>query len=385
MVEPMPEEPTTSRPQTFTRDLEDTRRALESWLAARRPDTNGVRIPQLDIPPTNGMSTETLLFDAVFDEEGVERTEPLVARVAPDPANVPVFREYDLEGQFQIMRQVALHTSVPVPRVHWLERDRGVLGAPFFVMERRYGVVPPDLMPYPFGGNWLFDAPREQQAALQRATIAVIAELHAIDAPETAFPQLDLDRPEPTAFGRHVGDWTEYYDWIVADGLRSPLLERALARIHDTWPAHESPAVFNWGDARVGNVMYRDFRPIAVLDWEMAALSPRELDLSYCVYIHWMFQDAVQRYGGGAGAGMPHFMRPSDALTEYERITGYAPRDFEFYALWNATRYGMISARIGRRSAFFAESPVPDDPDDMIMNRDAIERMLAGTYWKEID
>jgi aminoglycoside phosphotransferase (APT) family kinase protein len=171
----------------------------------------------------------------------------------------------------------------------------------------------------------------------------------------------------------------------VADGLRSPLLERALAAIQDQWPKQESTAVFNWGDARIGNIMYRDFRPIAVLDWEMAALSPRELDLSYCVYIHWMFQDAVQRYGGGAGAGMPHFMRPSDALTEYERITGYTPRDFEFYALWNAVRYGMISARIGRRSAYFAEAPVPDDPDDMMMNRDAIERMLAGTYWKEIE
>ena len=45
----------------------------------------------------------------------------------------------------------------------------------------------------------------------------------------------------------------------------------------------------------------------------------------------------------------------------------------------------MISARIGRRSAYFAETPVPDDPDEMIMNRDAIERMLAGTYWKEVD
>ena len=93
-----------------------------------------------------------------MDEEGAERTEPFVARVAPDPANVPVFREYDLEGQFDVMRQVALHTSVPVPRVHWLERDPAVLGAPFFVMEKRYGVVPPDLMPYPFGDNWLFDA-----------------------------------------------------------------------------------------------------------------------------------------------------------------------------------------------------------------------------------
>jgi len=371
----------TERPQTFTRDLDDTRRALEGWLATRRPDAEHVRIATLDIPATNGMSTETLLFDAVWTEDGRERVEPLVARVAPDPVNVPVFRAYDLEGQFEIMRKVALHTLVPVPRVHWLERDAAVLGAPFFVMEKRYGVVPPDLMPYPFGDNWLFDASRDQQRAVQNATIAVIAELHGIPEPERMFPFLDLDRPEPTAFGRHVGDWGAYYDWIVADGLRSPLLERALAYIQDNWPESESTAVFNWGDSRIGNVMYRDFRPIAVLDWEMAALSPRELDLSYCVYIHWMFQDAIERYGG-VGSGMPHFMRPEDALTEYERITGYTPRDFEFYALWNATRYGMISARIGRRSAYFAETPVPDDPDDMIMNRDAIERMLAGTYWK---
>jgi aminoglycoside phosphotransferase (APT) family kinase protein len=237
-------------------------------------------------------------------------------------------------------------------------------------------------MPYPFGGNWLFDATREQQRAVQDATLAVIAELHGITEPERKFPSIDLDRPEPTALGRHVGDWGAYYAWIIADGLRSPLLERALAHIHEHWPADVGPTVFNWGDSRIGNVLYRDFKPIAVLDWEMAALAPRELDLTYCVYIHWMFQDAIERYGG-AGAGMPHFMRPADALTEYERITGYTPRDFEFFALWNATRYGMISARIGRRAAYFAETPVPDDPDDMIMNRDAIERMLAGTYWKD--
>src|SRR5436190_15502325 len=184
----------TERPQTFTRDLEATRRALEDWLATRRPDAEHVRIAALDIPATNGMSTETLLFDAVWTEEGRDRVEPLVARVAPDPVNVPVFRAYDLEGQFEIMRKVAMHTSVPVPRVHWLERDPAVLGAPFFVMEKRYGVVPPDLMPYPFGGNWLFDASRDDQCAVQNSTIAVIAELHAIVEPERMFPFLDLDR-----------------------------------------------------------------------------------------------------------------------------------------------------------------------------------------------
>jgi aminoglycoside phosphotransferase (APT) family kinase protein len=376
------EPPRTDRPQTFTRDLEHTRSALEGWLAARRPDAASVHVSQLDIPATNGMSTETLLFDAVWVEDGTERTEPLVARVAPDPANVPVFRQYDLEGQFEIMRQVALQTTVPVPRVHWLERDPSVLGAPFFVMEKRYGIVPPDIMPYPYGGNWLYDATREQQAELQSRTIAVLAELHGIEAPEQRFPFLALDRPEPTAFARHVSDWTDYYNWIVADGVRSPLIERALAHLHEHWPETERAPVFNWGDARIGNVMYRDFRPIAVLDWEMAAIAPRELDVTYCVYLHWMFQEVVERFTGNADGGMPHFMRPDDVLTEYERVTGYTPRDFEFYALWNAIRYGMISLRIGARSAHFSDLPMPDDLDDMIMNRGGIEAMLEGTYWK---
>ena len=378
---PDAEQPVTERPQTLTRDLEETRQALEAWLGQRRPDVDAVRVSDLVIPATNGMSSETLLFDVAWVEEGAERVEPLVARVAPDPENVPVFRSYDLEGQFEVMRQVALHTSVPVPRVHWLEREPHVLGAPFFVMEKRSGVVPPDLMPYPFGDNWLFDASREEQRSLQDATIAVLAELHAIDEPARRLPFLDLDRPEPTALARHVGDWEDYYGWIVADGLRSPLLEACLAAFHDQWPADESGTVFSWGDSRVGNIMYRDFRPVAVLDWEMAALAPPELDLSYCIYLHRLFEDAAERYGG---PGMAHFMHRDDALGEYERLTGHTPRDFEWFAFWNAIRYGMISARIGRRAARFGEQPLPDDIDDVIMNRDALERMLAGTYWKEV-
>jgi aminoglycoside phosphotransferase (APT) family kinase protein len=375
------EVPVGDRPTTLTRDLGETRGGLERWLAARRPDVDAVRVSDLVVPGTNGMSSETLLFDAVWVEDGAERAEPMVARVAPDPQNVPVFREYDLAGQFEVMHQVALLTSVPVPRVHWLERSPDALGAPFFVMERRHGIVPPDLLPYPFGDNWLFDASRDDQRTLQDSTIAVLAALHAIEDPERRFPFLDLDRPEATALARHVGDWEDYYEWIVADGLRSPLLESCLAWLHEHWPTDDSGAVFNWGDSRVGNIMYRDFHPIAVLDWEMTAIAPPELDLSYCVYLHRMFEDAAARYGF---PGMPHFMTSDDALGEYERLTGHTARDFEWYVFWNATRYGMISARIGRRAARFGEQPIPDDVDDVIMNRDALERMLAGTYWNEL-
>jgi hypothetical protein len=29
----------------------------------------------------------------------------------------------------------------------------------------------------------------------------------------------------------------------------------------------------------------------------------------------------------------------------------------------------------------FGEKPKPDDADELVMNADAVESMLAGTYW----
>ena len=37
--------------------------------------------------------------------------------------------------------------------------------------------------------------------------------------------------------------------------------------------------------------------------------------------------------------------------------------------------------RTGARSVHFGEIERPATTDDLIMNRDAVERMLAGTYW----
>ena len=55
-----------------------------------------------------------------------------------------------------------------------------MLGTPFFLMDYVDGVVPPDVMPYTFGGNWFADAPAERQRELQDATVEVLAKLHSI-------------------------------------------------------------------------------------------------------------------------------------------------------------------------------------------------------------
>jgi aminoglycoside phosphotransferase (APT) family kinase protein len=136
--------------------------------------------------------------------------------------------------------------------------------------------------------------------------------------------------------------------------------------------------VLVWGDARIGNVMYRDFAPVGVFDWEMAALGPRELDLTWLVYAHCVFQDIAATYGLG---GMPEFLRYEDVAGSYERLTGHTPRDLEWFTVYSAVQYAIVFLRTGARSVHFGERETPDDVDDLILNREPLERMLSGSYW----
>ena len=366
-------------PQTSTRDPGEVAARLQAWLTKQLPARGAPQVSNLEIPSTNGLSSETVLFEATWDEASGTRQESLVARIAPEASAVPVFPIYDLERQFRVMQLVGEHSSVPVPRVYWSEPDPAPLGSPFFVMERIDGQVPPDILPYNFG-SWLSEGTPDQLATLEEATVGVLAELHAIDRPLERFAFLELDRPEPTALGRHVADQWSYYEWVVADGLRSPLLEACFAWLRKHWPQPEGDTVFSWGDSRIGNILYRDFTPAAVLDWEMAGLAPREVDLGWLIFMHRFFEEVAADYGL---PGMPELLRRDDVAARYESITGYTPRDLDFYTMYAATRHGIIMSRIARRAIHFGETTAPDDVDDMISHRRTLERMLAGSYWAD--
>src|SRR4051794_18805233 len=163
-----------------SRDPEALRARLQDWLRTRHPDA---RITALAGTSATGMSSDTLLFDAEWTADGSECREALVARLAPDPTDVPVFPAYDLTRQFDAVRVVAANSAVPVPVTYWNEPDPAPLGTPFFVMGQVAGQVPPDVMPYNFGDSWLFHATPGEQRKLQDATVDVLAELHTVAPP----------------------------------------------------------------------------------------------------------------------------------------------------------------------------------------------------------
>jgi aminoglycoside phosphotransferase (APT) family kinase protein len=361
-----------ARPSASQRDPERLRAQFEQWLSARQPNA---AVASASIPPSNGMSSETILIDAGWDGE----PHRLVVRIAPQPRTSPVFPHYDMRGQFLTLHRLRTQLNRPaVPAVLWCEHDPAPMGAPFFVMARVDGQIPPDLMPYNFG-SWVSDASPADRQRLQRNTIEQLGRVHA--AAPSDFPFLDRRRLGETALQAHVRHTAGYYEWARAGAARIPLIERGLHWLRQHWP-DESKPVLSWGDARVGNVIYQDFTPVALLDWEMASLGPRELDLGWMIFFHRFFEDLAH----GAGLpGLPDFLRRDDVAGTYADITGYRPADLDFYITYAALQHAIVMVRIRLRAIAFGQAEPPDDPDDMIMHRDALAAMLDGTYWKTRD
>jgi len=358
-----------------SRDPEDLRDGLRRSLVAHVPHGCDHDIVSIEGTSATGMSSETLVFEATWTEDDTRRVERLVARVAPSEEDVPVFPSYDMAGQFATICTVATETDVPVPPPRWFEPDPSLVGSPFFVMGFVEGQVPPDVLPYNFGDSWLYHASAEDQRRLQDSTVAILARLHALDAPERRFPHLVPSEQGGTPLQKHVANRAAWYRFAARDAGRSELIERGFSWLYDHWPNPESHPVLCWGDARIGNVIYRDFEPAAVLDWEMAAIAPRESDLAWLCYMHLMFEDHAAPIGL---PGMPHFLRLEDVAATYERMSGQAPRHLEWYMAYAAVQLGIVFLRTGHRQVTFGEREAPSGPDELLLNAPSLRRLTGG-------
>jgi len=369
--------PTDLKMQRSSRDSATVPGLLADWLAGLLPSGAEPEVVLHSGIDANGMSSETLIFDATWTEGGSRDTHEYVARVAPAPQDFPVFETYALEDQYEAMRLVGSLSDVPVPPVSFMEPTGSVLGTPFFLMDRVAGLIPQDVLPYNFGDNWLYDAGEADQRRLQDSTVATIAALHAIPDAATTFAFLDPHRPGATPLARNVARTRAWYDFAVADIGRSPTTERGLAwleaHLADAEAHGTGETVLCWGDSRIGNTIYEDFTPVAVLDWEMATIGPRELDVSWMVFAHQVFESITEVM---QLPGMPHFLREEDVLIAYEEVTGVALGDLTWFHVYNAVQWCIVFMRTGARQIHFGEIERPDDLESLMHHKGLMESIL---------
>jgi aminoglycoside phosphotransferase (APT) family kinase protein len=289
-------------------------------------------ITSLEAPGESGFSSETMLLDVAVGGE-VER---LVVKTKP--LGFKVFPEYDMHLQYRCMEAVGAHSDVPVPRMRWYEGDESVLGREFYAMDRVDGDVPTDNLPYTIQG-FLYEATPDQQLTLYRSSIETLADLHALDWRACGLDFLDRPALGATGFDQQLAYFVDYLAFAMEGEPHGPL-DDTLKWLVDHRPEETFDDRLNWGDSRIGNMMYRDFRPCAVLDWEMACIGPGEVDLAWMLYFFRFFSE---------GLGLPNLPGLPDTdvgIDVYEQRAGRAVQHFGYFSVWAGFRYAAILVRL---------------------------------------
>jgi aminoglycoside phosphotransferase (APT) family kinase protein len=336
--------------------------ALRRHLGPHLEGAADARVEAVEIPSANGMSNETVLFDATWDGPGGPRRERLAARV--QPSGPAVFPRYDLGLEYAVMSTLAEHTDVPVPRMFFHEPDAGLLGAPFLVMARVDGRVPSDDPPYTAGG-WVTELGAEQQATLHDNALRTLAGIHAVDLDRVGLRHLRA-HPEAGVAGQ-LTLWRDTFAW-AAEGDRNPTVEAALDWLADNQPADTGPDVLNWGDARIGNLLFDGSHSVtAVLDWEMLCVGPRELDLGWWLFMQRYYSEGLDL---PAPPGFPDHER---LAARYRELTGHDPAGLHFYEVLAGTRLAVLMHRAGKLMIAAGQLP----PDSTMTLSNPASQLLA--------
>jgi aminoglycoside phosphotransferase (APT) family kinase protein len=217
----------------------------------------------------SGHSNLTYLVRAA-EREYVLRRPPL-GPVAP--------KAHDMAREYAVLAAVGPHFP-EAPRVYRLCEDSSVLGAPFFLMERRKGFVIRDSVPVELASV------SEYGRRISEAFLDCMVRLHAIDINATGL--ISLGKPDGFLH-RQVAGWADR--WNRAKTTEVPEIECVIQWLITHMPAASAPALIH-NDYKLDNVMLESVGKVSgVLDWEMATVGDplADLGLTLC---YWCWADA---------------------------------------------------------------------------------------------
>lgn len=306
----------------------DTTR-LELYLRDRFPDPTGPLVVE-QFPA--GYSNLTYLV-RWGNREMVLRRPPFGSRVKT---------AHDMGREFRVLSQLSpVYPLAPQPFAYC--EDENVLGAPFYLMQRRQGIVlRRDVPP-----GAVLDA--DCLGRLSCTFIDQLANLHRLDYKAAGLA--DFGRPAGYV-QRQIAGWTRRYQTARIEA------EPAMDRVADWLERHlpdEQPAALIHNDYKYDNLMLdaQDItRVVAVLDWEMATLGDPLMDLGVTL-AYWVNPDdppvrQATAFGPTNRAGS---MTRRDLVERYASAVGRELPDMCFYYVYGLFKIAVIVQQIYARYA----------------------------------
>ncbi|PRP91357.1 putative aminoglycoside phosphotransferase [Enhygromyxa salina] len=321
--------------------------ALAAWLRTetRLLDDAAASVEILQFP--SGYSNLTYMLR-------LGETEVVLRR---PPFGNTVKTGHDMSREYSVLSKLApVYALAPKPLASC--EDEAVLGAPFYLMERRRGIIirrkPPRGM--------TIDEPTAR--ALSLALIDGLAELHAIDWRGIGLG--DFGRPEGYA-RRQVEGWTRRWDRAKTDEV--PKLDAVAKWLAETLPADADadPALIH-NDYKYDNVLLAlpeaepeaepeagtqreaPVRINAVLDWEMATIGSPRMDLGTTLG-YWVEAGDDPRLQGLAfgPTNLPGSLTRAELIERYQERSGIELSSGVYYRVFGLFKIAAIVQQIYAR------------------------------------
>ncbi len=299
-------------------------RQLEEYLRQSLP---GLPNGSLEVKQFSaGVSNLTYLL-RIGEWEAVMRRPPF----GPLPP-----KAHDMGREFRFLE--LLHPVFPLaPRPYLYCSDPGVLGAPFFIMERRKGIVLNDAFP----SNVKVD-----QALCRHLSYMVVdtlAELHQVDVKASGLDQFG----HPEGFvERQVRGWISRYERVKTD--EHPVVPKLTQWLLENIPTSGEVTLIH-NDFKLNNILFSaDLSSVqAVVDWEMATIGDPLFDLGVTLSYWVESRDSEWlRQGLPTVTVMQGFLNREEMAERYARRTGRDLSSLSFYVTFAYFKLAVVLQQI---------------------------------------
>lgn len=247
-------------------------------------------------------------------------------------------KAHDMEREFNVLSALhPVYQAAPKPLIFC--DDPSILGSPFFVMERRHGIVLDTA--FPTGTN----ATEELGRKISEMMVDKLVELHAIDYKKTAL----VEMVKPDGFlERQVQGWIGRYEKAKTSAIEE-------VSILTTWlqnniPESVEPTIIHY-DYKLNNAMFSpDYSEMTGLfDWEMTTVGDPLADVGAALS-YWMQADDPTMLLHGLGQPpitiQKGFFTREEFIARYAEKSGRDMANINYYSTFAYFKLAVICQQI---------------------------------------
>ena len=305
---------------------------LQGWLAGEKPEWRDIRVRPLNVTLGAGFSADIFFVDVDYVDPAGPQSQTLVVRRQPMDLEVVFGSSLALQGK--MMAALDARGDLPVPPWIGMHLDPDILGLPFLVMGKVEGECAKQKPNYNLEG-WLVEMSPAQRRQSFTNAVNAFASLATIDWRD-GFEFLAQPENGPPGLDQYVGA-LEAWHKAAGRGRAMPIVDAAMAYVRANMPNDAGVNVL-WGDPTPSNVMFSaDGQVNALIDWELAALGPAELDLAWWLYFDDLFG---RRFGITRLEGLP---TKDETIAIWEAASGRKARHLDYYDIVAALRMALVA------------------------------------------